>query len=1688
MEMKFAQCVNKGMQRDYSMNTASQEFAYENKNIRITTTGNESFLSITNEKSTNYIGLIFDDGFVDFGLNPTILGCTTIENELILFVTRDTDDSDYKDFIFKVIIDDYNLEAYVTTVYHGNLGFNINNPIECIPYYESENVKKVYWVDGLNQPRVVNICKLNQTNKTTNLDFIPKIEGDIKVSVEKQYDGRGVFPSGVIQYYITYYNKFGQESNAVYATPLYSLSPSDRGGKEDETQTCSFKLSISNVDTKYDNIRVYSLIRTSLNTTPVVSIVGDLEINKENLNHYYEIIDDNYGNINVASSDILFLGGNTITASTIEQKDNTLFLGNISSIANNDDYTELKELLEDNRNSGDDGLTFISRPIEDKSTSNEDYGYSPNMDLSSKDRGFKYLEWYRFGLQFQNETGEWGNTLWLNDKRNHLRPNIVEYEENDTIIKNMYDNVDNFHSLSAIKYTPSDDIKAIIKNYNSKKYRLVMAEHNSLSRTIKTQGIVMPTLFNLKQRKDGTCFGSPIWSTSILRNNLYHYDNIDLLSPTTEGDDYYLNVHPAQQLDSTLYEIKDGYTTEDGHTMPDGKGKALFKILPSATINATTVAEQEYLTRIEVEIEVYRGVPESNNTKNYLSENDFNYVNRHALGGPSLVQDMFFFRIKPFTKNKDNGVIEEQPIYTLRELRLAGKVENTIDALIIQMAGKTWKDYKNDGEVKKAANGKDLDFINSSQPILNKAEIITAEKFNEERKTSSSKPNFKKEISLDRNGDLDINLQLTDEFKNQYFIDANSCNLWCPNVSEIVESNANFRIVGALEINNTISDYEILTEGNVIGGTTYTNYEHSFNRYDFYDIKTGITSYPLWPGVSTKTMYWLFPWNQSVILNHVSSGEGDVGYKISLKNKTFANLWKTNSNFLETPVEYGTIDYKIYSNNPIYYKGDLYEGKPQNVLFPVTNRRSYVYSEEGLTSTTDFKIIENLIENNETFIQKKADGVNSNVNIKYSSTDHLFFNLGTINGFNNVLPTYNIPTSVNYGGNIDITNNTEYPTTRQKIDYKLEGNPGDVDDFLVLAKEEQALAGTVSALFKFVEDPANYPIIYYFIVNMIGDTPVNLHLYFSADEFFKFLKLADFVKLGNYSVLCGDSVLNIKNIELEDENTQRYIINFTIEPIKEAFKTYSEDLVYLNNNGDVQKLFENNNYKTTLDNPNPSDNKKIFIGEFYVPYDPSTFMGGNTENALELNTFIPISEPTPIGETIYGFEGDTYYQQWDCLRIYPTSEDDVNKVVDVVSAMIETNINLDGDTREARGRSDMINVRPDKMVNQINTVYSQSNNYVTSKILDEKFEDSTHPLQYWWSLTKTPNSDIDTWTGVNLTSVAELDGDKGSLNKIKRWNNQLFAFQDKAIALINFNNQTTIATQEGLPVEISNSGRVNGHYYITTNNGCKNKWSIVESPNGLYFIDSYNKSINLIGDGIKSLSQLNLFQDWIEQKEKGNIWNPTRNLQAFKGFYDPIHKEVYFVDGEDCICYNELLQQFTSFYDYQKMNYMFLIDNHIYSIPTNSTIFQMFEGFDYCNLYNKQCDYYIQYKINNEPFIDKTWTNLEYRADVFNEGNIQTNEYNTNNIVSNETFDLLKVWNEYQNGELDLTKVRFGYLKEAKPKFRIWRTNLPRAKATNSNKFGLDRIRNPWIMLELKKSTNTNKRMEFHDLIIKYVI
>ena len=45
----------------------------------------------------------------------------------------------------------------ISTLYEGNLNFDIEHPIEGIFNFETETVQKVYWVDGINQLRCINI-------------------------------------------------------------------------------------------------------------------------------------------------------------------------------------------------------------------------------------------------------------------------------------------------------------------------------------------------------------------------------------------------------------------------------------------------------------------------------------------------------------------------------------------------------------------------------------------------------------------------------------------------------------------------------------------------------------------------------------------------------------------------------------------------------------------------------------------------------------------------------------------------------------------------------------------------------------------------------------------------------------------------------------------------------------------------------------------------------------------------------------------------------------------------------------------------------------------------------------------------------------------------------------------------------------------------------------------------------------------------------------------------------------------------------------------------------------------------------------------------------------------------------------------------------------------------------------------
>lgn len=521
--------------------------------------------------------------------------------------------------------------------------------------------------------------------------------------------------------------------------------------------------------------------------------------------------------------------------------------------------------------------------------------------------------------------------------------------------------------------------------------------------------------------------------------------------------------------------------------------------------------------------------------------------------------------------------------------------------------------------------------------------------------------------------------------------------------------------------------------------------------------------------------------------------------------------------------------------------------------------------------------------------------------------------------------------------------------------------------------------------------------------------------------------------------------------------------------------------------------------------------------------DSNTIFGGTGQDALMENNWVPCGIPVSLDNIQYdenknGFVyfdysfGDTYFQRWDCLKTYPFTNEDLNQVVEIGSFMLETHVNIDGRYDRNRGQISNINMSP-RNFNLLNPVYSQVDNFFTYKILDKDAYDTvTYPNQITWSLTKTNGADVDLWTNITLANTMELDGDKGSINKLIRFNDQLLAFQDTGISQILYNENVQVSSTQGVPIEIANSGKVQGSRYISNNIGCSDKWALTVSPLGVYFIDNYDKGIYLFNGQLQNLSLAKGFNSWIKQNAKNPSykWIPVNSDLGFMNFvayYDRTNQDILFIDKNIALAYSERAGAFTSFYDYGGIPYFVNVGGvGIWIKPDgdNTVIYGHNMG-NYCDFFDNVKPYWMTLIANPEPQTSKIFTNVELRATVDGDG---TNDKTKNIFTPLLPFDNIEVWNEYQHGIQSLAdKTGKAYMQHytkdevstLKRKFRIWRADIPRDNASLTSDKGLnisrlkpklldrifDRIRNPWIYLKLEKDNPVN-RTEIHDIVLIY--
>lgn len=1447
---KTASFKIKGMQRDLAVSAFNPEYAYENKNIRIMPTDESTLFSIVNEKgnkTTNILG-------IGNSITGIPIGQAVINDELVLFTCGDKDgltlnisaeeqtvnnitaeestitdiDLPFEDKIYKIWFNNGALTG--KKLYTGDLGFDYEHPIEAISFFENSDIRKVYWTDGLNQPRVINVAASSTVMNSWNnnsFDFVRKLSLTEKVTVERNTVANGSFAPGVIQYALTYFSKYSQESNIFYISPLFYISFNNRGASPEDVVGNSFSITIEDSDTSFDYIRIYSIHRTSINAIPTVRIVADLATSSSDISYTDT---GTYGD-SIDPTELLYVGGEEVIFGTMEQKDNTLFLGDITLNRRLVSST-IKNFFRNKT------LTFTRKTLVTGTLS----GYYPYTNQliynSSNIKGLKYLETYRFGVQLQHYTGKWSEPIWIRDSRVTEKPTNVS--ESD-IAYNIQIPIAQYHLQDS----------SIIKQMKSEGYvkiRPVIVFPKLSERECVCQGVLCPTVFNVEDRNGNSPFAQSSWFT----RPLAPFDvNTESVTDIDTGA-------TATNWDSAL-NTRWGVMSNEYRTLQSGGN----------TLNALIYDKGRW-----AEFRHYRPIP----------DNKAGNAEIQCITSPKMLPTLD-------SELTDIGTISEW---------VARNRENFyVDQSIVTLHS---PDIEFDDSVKS---------IDSSKLKLRIIGYVPLTSFV---------------------GDIAIQ---TSTPANNYFNTSNiATGFYEEPIGDKNVSRYGFRgLMGGLFWIDEVS--------NPAEGYTNEN-EDAFG-------------------------FMVYPFHRNGSLNNMKS-PNDEGYRSAmLKTKVLSNLrYSFNSEYLDTSSVWNA-----------YISGN--------------NNRT------GISGVSIF-------DSNEVTAVKIPAPLNS------------------------TLP------DLTYYGNVD-----------KIISSSRAGSKA--DGYNIVASNRTSSTWTYSK------------------ENII----LTLSRYFYMKDI-----------VSPSQPITTDNT-GLDPIYMRYKSTPHAVIAFnyttsgrqpTLPIIKDSYTGYDQGINSPSATFSTQKLFWDINcvgiYSSVI-NVYPKYGI-LWLGELYNDEVVNRF-GGTTEEALEANEWLPAGEAVSLDAAniyINWTEGDTYYQRYDHLKTYPFSTEEQNGIVDIISFMCETRVNLDGRYDQNRGQTSNLSITPQNF-NLLNPVYGQSNNFFTYRYVNtNKLNLDTFPNTITWTKAKTAGELVDTWTNITLASTLDLDGDKGNIRALKRFNNNLIAFQDKGISQILYNENMQITSTEGVPIEIANSGKVNGKRYITNNIGCTNKWSICETPNGIYFIDDITKGIFLFNGQLNNISDKLGFHSWINKSSKDvSIWDPV-NFNSFVTYYDKVNGDVFFISKEECLGYSESLGQFTSFYSYENTPFFSNLEDRGIWVKDNK-LWLHTEG-NYNIFFDKYQPFYTTIIANPDMQSDKIFNNLEFRAD----------SWSSSGILLNSTFDTLNTWNEYQNGRVSLTNTK-DIPSTLKKKFRIWRANIPRDSSNNR-----DRMRNPWLYIKLSmENSNTNKTI-LHDMMVHY--
>ena len=385
---------------------------------------------------------------------------------------------------------------------------------------------------------------------------------------------------------------------------------------------------------------------------------------------------------------------------------------------------------------------------------------------------------------------------------------------------------------------------------------------------------------------------------------------------------------------------------------------------------------------------------------------------------------------------------------------------------------------------------------------------------------------------------------------------------------------------------------------------------------------------------------------------------------------------------------------------------------------------------------------------------------------------------------------------------------------------------------------------------------------------------------------------------------------------------------------------------------------------------------------------------------------------------------------------------------------------------------------------------------------------------------KTTNSLQDKWLDLSPNNVQNyyLNGEYGAINSLKSVGNTVYAFTDKAIFHVGF-NQTSSIPSTSQYIQLARNPAFTGDYIISEV-GCNDNEKVLQTTNGLYLLSNTHKELfSIQGDKVNGMGLMKFNKSAIENFhfDKWDPYNKKGSILRYNSHYQEVYiiDPCYDLDGEDnyiefneraeynhiqvsgdfkytdayypgyyhpkCLTYSEKLGEFTSYYDYWFSPYWFNIDDAQYSISELNRIYRMHVGTPNEFYDSKVCSQVSITLVHNKD-IDKNKIlySLTYSGGLY-ESQTKENQQiaqqyweNPSKIVTRNNFQMsaiadIRVKNDFQDsGVIDVlpyTSKQNAYIPQySKQKFQSWNVLVPRdaLQTIGKNKYNLNRIQNSW--------------------------